>query len=226
MKTLLKAGAALMLGAATVAAPTIASAQDAVGGTNTIADKRGYDALDAAQKAEYDAWPADHQTVYLGWPYEYQTEFWTYPVDYRTAYWGWPADYRTAYWAWPADYRTSYWGWPNNYQSYYWDLTDEQKTAWWALTDEQRGKVLAMTPEQQLAVWKSINEQIAVKQAAETKTVMASNTTVEPAPEPRTDEYPICGGDIQDSCIQPRAAGKNYGNVPLDYWPGKPASEL
>ncbi|WP_144095500.1 hypothetical protein [Croceicoccus sediminis] len=202
MKAFLKAGAALMLGAATIAAPTIATAQDAVGGTNSIQDKRGYDALDAAQKAEYDAWPAEYQTVYLGWP-----------EDYQVSYWGWPADYRTAYWAWP-----------NDYQSYYWELEPSQQEAWWALTPEQRGKILAMTPEQQMAAWDSINAQIAASEKPEM--VMASKTTVESAPAPRTGEYPICGGDIQDSCIQPRAAGKNYGNVPLDYWPGKPASSM
>lgn len=204
MKTLMQASAAIALGVATMAVPSVAAAQDAVGGTNSIEDKRGYDALDEAQKAEYDAWPA-----------EYQDEFWTYPADYRTAYWGWPADYRTAYWAWP-----------DSYQTYYWDLTPEQQTAWWALTDEQRGRILAMTPDQQLAAWESINAQIAAQQADEAETVMASDTVKNDIPPPRDGEYPVCGGDIQDSCIQPRAAGKSYGNVPLDYWPGKPASQM
>lgn len=202
MKTFLKASAALMLGAATVAAPTIATAQDAIGGTNSVQDKRGYDALDEAQKAEYDAWPAEYQTAYLGWP-----------MDYQTSYWGWPADYRTAYWAWP-----------NDYQTYYWDLEPSQQEAWWALTPEQRGQILAMTPEQQLAAWESINAQIAASE--EPETLMASDTTVMDAPAPRAGEYPICGGDVQDSCIQPRAAGLNRGNVPLDYWPGQPASSM
>lgn len=224
MKTLLKAGAALMLGTATIAAPSITFAQDNAASVNSVNDKRGYDALDDAQKTEFDSWTEAYQADYLGWPYEYQTEFWTYPVDYRTSYWGWPADYRTAYWSWPNDYRTSYWTWPDNYQSYYWDLTDEQQTAWWALSPEQRGQILAMTPEQQLAAWDSINAQITASQ--EPETVLTSNTTVEAAPAPRTGEYPICSGEIQDSCIQPRAAGKNYGNVPLDYWPGQPASEM
>lgn len=222
MKTFWKASAAILLGSAAIAAPSIATAQNSTT-TNSVNDKRGYDALDAVQKAEYDAWPADYRTTYLGWPAEYQQEFWTYPVDYRTAYWGWPADYRTAYWAWPNDYRSSYWTWPANYQSYYWELTPDQQTAWWALSAEQRGQILAMTPDQQLAAWNSINAQIT---ASKTPTmVMASGTTAQATPAARTGEYPICSGDIQDSCIQPREAGKNYGNVPLDYWPGKPASE-
>ena len=38
-------------------------------------------------------------------------------------------------------------------------------------------------------------------------------------------EYIVCAGTVVDACINPRAAGLNFGNVPLDHWPGKPASE-
>ncbi len=37
--------------------------------------------------------------------------------------------------------------------------------------------------------------------------------------------YAVCMGDMKDSCINPRAAGLKWGNRPLSYWPGKPASE-
>lgn len=33
--------------------------------------------------------------------------------------------------------------------------------------------------------------------------------------------YAVCESKEQDSCIQPRAAGLNRGNYPLNYWPGK-----
>ncbi|WP_373491431.1 hypothetical protein [Parasphingorhabdus sp.] len=39
-------------------------------------------------------------------------------------------------------------------------------------------------------------------------------------------EYQVCGGDVTDGCINPREAGLNFGNRALDYWPGKPASEM
>ncbi len=39
-------------------------------------------------------------------------------------------------------------------------------------------------------------------------------------------EYPVCGGDVTDGCINPREAGLNFGNRALDYWPGKPASDM
>ena len=38
-------------------------------------------------------------------------------------------------------------------------------------------------------------------------------------------EYLVCSRTVVDSCINPRQAGLNFGNVPLSYWPGKPASE-
>lgn len=38
--------------------------------------------------------------------------------------------------------------------------------------------------------------------------------------------YEVCMTENQDSCIQPRAAGLKWGNRPLTYWPGKPASEM
>ena len=36
----------------------------------------------------------------------------------------------------------------------------------------------------------------------------------------------VCMSEEQDDCINPRAAGLNFGDRPLDYWPGKPASEM
>lgn len=37
--------------------------------------------------------------------------------------------------------------------------------------------------------------------------------------------YDVCMTEEQDDCINPRDAGLNFGDVPLDYWPGEPASE-
>ena len=39
-------------------------------------------------------------------------------------------------------------------------------------------------------------------------------------------EYNVCTAQVQDSCINPRQAGLNWGNNELGYWPGKPASEV
>lgn len=39
-------------------------------------------------------------------------------------------------------------------------------------------------------------------------------------------EYDVCGEGQQDGCINPREAGLDFGGVPIDYWPGQPASEI
>ena len=38
--------------------------------------------------------------------------------------------------------------------------------------------------------------------------------------------YAVCTPQMQDDCINPREAGLNFGNVPINYWPGQPASEI
>ena len=39
-------------------------------------------------------------------------------------------------------------------------------------------------------------------------------------------EYKLCSKTVTDSCINPRDAGFDWGGVEIDYWPGKPASEI
>ncbi len=38
--------------------------------------------------------------------------------------------------------------------------------------------------------------------------------------------YDICVENGQDSCINPRDAGLDFGARELEYWPGRPASEI
>lgn len=35
----------------------------------------------------------------------------------------------------------------------------------------------------------------------------------------------VCMSEEQDNCINPRAAGLDWGDRPLEYWPGQPASK-
>lgn len=37
--------------------------------------------------------------------------------------------------------------------------------------------------------------------------------------------YDVCAGTRTDGCVNPREAGLRFGNRPLGYWPGAPASE-
>lgn len=38
--------------------------------------------------------------------------------------------------------------------------------------------------------------------------------------------YPVCMTEQQDGCIQPRAARLGWGDRPMMYWPGQPASQM
>lgn len=152
--------------------------------------------------------------------------------DQVVVYNDWPEDRRTAYDAWPADYRT-----------YYWTLSEAQQSGWWALTDAQRTQLYAMTPEARVAAWASIERQMAsmpsanasataqvATTAAATQAVVGeprfvSNAVAQTTPAAKTD-YPLCSATVTDGCVNPREAGKNYGNRPLNYWPGRPASEI
>jgi hypothetical protein len=158
------------------------------------------------------------------------------------------APQQTIYDAWPAERKSDYMAWPRDYQAYYWTLTEPQQNGWWVLTPDQRTRVFAMTPEQRVAAWTAIERQMAsmpsanasataqaATTAAATNAVVGSprfvsNAVVQTTPSsvnaPGMTEYPPCKGDVQDSCINPREAGLNYGNRPLNYWPGKPASEI
>ncbi len=152
---------------------------------------------------------------------------------------------RTMYNDWPDDRRTSYDAWPETYRSYYWTLTPSQQTGWWALTDEQRARVYAMTPEMRTTAWASIEKQMTSTPSANSSVTAQTATTASmsagpgnmqfvsgevvqttPAASGAGTDYPPCKGDMQDHCINPREAGLKYGNVPLKYWPGKPASEI
>lgn len=155
------------------------------------------------------------------------------------------APQQVIYDAWPVERQTIYTAWPNDYKVYYWTLTEPQQTGWWALTDAQRTQLYAMTPEARVAAWTSIEKQMmSMPSANASDTAMVATTAATtasmgmpqmvagevvqstPAATRANGEYPLCSATVTDSCINPREAGKNYGNRPLNYWPGKPASEI
>ena len=143
---------------------------------------------------------------------------------------------RGAYEGWPADRRTTFDAWPPEYQAYYWTLTPTQQEGWWVLTDEQRAMVIGLDPQQRLRAWQAIEAQLAgappPTAAAPAQAVPPMPTSVPqggrtPPPHPqgadvryRSDaviqainpeppppgEYPVCRGDRQDNCINPREA--------------------
>lgn len=157
------------------------------------------------------------------------------------------ATQKSMYDSWPADRRSAYDEWPKDYQVYYWTLTPAQMDGWWVLTNDQRARVFAMTPEQRTAAWAAIANQMNGRSdmaTTSTSTQMAGNTgamsgnirwvsnaVVQNTPAdagPPTGDLPICAPNAEDNCINAWEAGKRGPGVtkPLDYWPGKPASEM
>lgn len=63
---------------------------------------------------------------------------------------------------------------------------------------------------------------------AEGKVTVVSTNDDGKATQVRIDGkvYDVCMNAEQDNCINPRAAGLDWGNVPLNYWPGQPASSM
>lgn len=154
-------------------------------------------------------------------------------------------DQQMMYDGWPTDRRTTYNAWPPEVQEYYWTLDDDQTTAWWVLNDDQRVRVYEMTPEQRTVAWQQINAQLnAQNNASATGTTARTTASATSSASPRFvrneviqttpadyqatsngDDLPICKPDQQDGCINGWEKNKT-GNRPLEYWPGRPASEI
>lgn len=206
----------ILAGAAALAFAVPAVAQDTTTQAETQAEAEtamGPYTMTAGQQTSYDAWPADRQAAYDAWTAEIQEYFWSLTPEQQT-------------------------GW--------WALTDEQRTQVYRMTPQQRTSAWAQISAQMsgsAAPGAAASTTAAATAApptsrtaagpASTTGAMASSgdmrfvesETVQTAPPPK-EEYPLCSAEVQDGCVNPRAAGKNYGNVPLDYWPGKPASEI
>lgn len=152
----------------------------------------------------------------------------------------WTDAQEAMYDGWPADRQTAYDAWPANVQEYYWTLTPAQTNGWWVLNDEQRVRIYEMTPEQRSTAWTQIAAQMNGSSATAT-TSTASSTAVSGnmrfvsnavvqniAMDQAQGEVPICDNGETDNCMNAWEAGKRGPGVtkPLDYWPGRPASQM
>lgn len=140
---------------------------------------------------------------------------------------------------WPVERQTLYSAWPYGVQEYYWTLTPAQVDGWWVLTDPQRVSIFEMTPDQRAIAWTQIAAQLNPSTTATVATTAAASaSSMEPrfvsnavvqttaaADTPATGDLPVCTPKQQDNCINSWEKNKT-GNRPLNYWPGKPASEI
>ena len=154
-------------------------------------------------------------------------------------------DQVVVYDGWPEERRVVYDAWPYGVQEYYWTLEPAQTEGWWALTDPQRVRIYEMTPDQRAMAWQQISSQMSGTNNASTTGMTARTTaatTTMPAPRfvrsevtqttpagykaaASGDDLPVCTPKQQDGCINGWEKNKT-GNRPLEYWPGRPASEI
>ena len=155
-------------------------------------------------------------------------------------------DQMVIYDGWPEERRVVYDAWPYGIQEYYWTLEPAQAEGWWVLTDPQRVRIYEMTPEQRMMAWQQINAQMSGSNtnttsmsaqgtasatgtmSAQTRFVRSEVTQTKPANYRAVssgDELPVCSANQQDGCINSWEKNKT-GNRPLEYWPGRPASEI
>ena len=149
--------------------------------------------------------------------------------------------------SWPEERRVVYDAWPYGVQEYYWTLEPAQAEGWWVLTDPQRVRIYEMTPDQRMMAWQQISAQMNGNTNASTTGMTARTTAATTASgmtAPRFvrsevtqttpagykasgsgNDLPICKQGQQDGCINGWEKNKT-GNRPLEYWPGRPASEI
>ena len=153
----------------------------------------------------------------------------------------WTDAQEAMYDGWPADRQTAYDAWPANVQEYYWTLTPAQTNGWWVLNDEQRVRIYEMTPEQRSTAWTQIAAQLngastsattatTASTSASTSPRFVSNAVTQSTPAgytqaPSGTDLPVCSANQQDGCINSWEKNRT-GTKPLDYWPGRPASEM
>lgn len=174
--------------------------------------------LTAEQQAEFDSWTDAERQDYLTWP-----------PDYQTYYWGLLADQKRGFWQMTPDQRGRIY-----------NMTPEQQElAWQAAMAHKQGKTAPRPANQANPPGKGVpttgvpNPQFANQSVQPAMPADESyqggpyhGALTPPPAAAMNKEYPLCSKTIQDSCINPREAGKNWGNRPLSYWPGKPASEM
>ena len=199
MRTLkIMAGAMLLAGVAT---PAIADDHDDMM------------ELSAQQQSMYDGWSAEQQTSYDAWPMEAQTYYWTLDDMQKDIWWNALNDAQ----------RVRIVG-----------MNDQQRmAAWQSIRSQMAGSTNATTPNSTTANTGATNTATTGNTGMETRSSSSKNSNirfvenamVQNIPAPHNGEYPPCKDGRTDNCINPREAGLNYGNRPLDYWPGQPASQ-
>ena len=201
----------LMAGAAAISLsimPAVAIAQANVpGSTNSVDDKRPYD-MTEEQQGMYDTWPADRQAEYNSLPNDQKLYFWSLDSAKQEGYWALTPEQRMQIA----------------------QMTPEQQEQAWASIAAQMSGQTATPPattmpaepmsgmddtdggmtspaDSAMAPTGGAMPSSASTTPSGATTRYISNATVQggmTTPTPQAD-YPVCKGEVQDSCINPGA---------------------
>lgn len=217
MRKLLLAGAAVML----ASAPVAVSAQEVPGSTASVNDQQGYDALTEEQRAEYDAWPQDRQNYLWTLTPSQQEAYWLLTDDQRMRIQNMTPEQRTAAWQSieaqlsqvPGQVGATAGSSGTAGASTATDGAGSGMAGSSASPGAAQGSDRAMTGSggamsgAGAAASPAASPTGAMGRAGNTRTTFESNPVVQQTPDAQVpSEYPVCGGEIQDSCINPRAA--------------------
>ena len=223
MRNYIYAGAASL---ALAAVPLMANAQDMdMNDSTTMQSDMEMYSMNAQQKAMYDGMTAENRTTYDSMGSAMQEYYWTLDNTQRDAWWVLTNDQRGQLFG----------------------LAPTQRAAAWESISRQMSAMNGTSPaasgmagnDAGMANGSSAMGNNAMGNTATTSNMGASSMTsgnirfvstarVQPTPAdagPPTGDLPLCTPNAEDNCINPyEATGK--GPKPLDYWPGKPASEM
>lgn len=214
-RKLLAAAASLAL-----AAPAgVAFAQD----TTVATDAAGnvYVMTDA-QKGMYATWPADRQTMYEAWPNTYKTYYWTLAPEQQTGWWVLNDDQRARVYAMTPEQRTAAWA----------SIATQMDASATAATDTSMSGDTSMDADTSMSADTSMATSAMPASTTSTGNMQFVRREMTQPVAANTDtaalasgELPVCKPNQQDGCINGWEKNKT-GNKPLNYWPGKPASEI
>ncbi|PEQ13165.1 hypothetical protein B2G71_06860 [Novosphingobium sp. PC22D] len=188
------------------------------GSTNAVSDKRGGYEMTPQQTSVYKTWTVEKRADYDAWPVSYQEYYWTLDPGQQQGYWALTPDQRGKI-----------------YQ-----MSPEQRAIAWKSVRQQLAGATPTTPPGQanppgqgiptngVPNPKMANQAVqpAMPKDESYQGGPYKGALTPPPADAMNKDYPVCKGDVQDSCVNPREAGMNWGNRPLDHWPGQPASEM
>lgn len=235
----------ILAGVAMLALSIPATAQDAPTTTDTQAPAAtAAGTLTAEQQAQFDSWPADRQTAYNAWPADVQAYYWTLTPQQVQGWWALTDEQRVQVYRMTPEQRATAWASINAQlagapppaatppaaapaaaapTSTSTAMGTDTTTAAPAPADPAMGTSTTMGTTAAAGMG-TMGSTTSTTASGNMRFVRGEVTQNAPAATPGT-EYPPCRGEVQDGCVNPREAGLNYGNRPLNYWPGRPASE-